>query len=1324
MQNFNSELFLLFQNKLKVGNRRGVHLNAIPGNSRYKFDLSRFSAISKSLPEHFIIHLLTQKNFQFQLSIQDQVFTKDQNLKIEFDNQYAEDSYEFETDKKEEKPLSPDDEILQKIRTGLENLIFQNESIISEKGINTLGFGFPILVRKDLQDGQITASPILIWNIKIKPINEINTWEISRTEDDPIYINEVLINHLQSDSGISLSKISDEMLEDGKIDKPELVSICSSILQQLKVEQNLDFLLSNYEEIVPLKPKSQYDSILEKKGDSKILKAGIFSLFEVQKQNIINDYEILQKEYVPFELTEKPHFQSITSVVTDPSQQKIIDQLQTESKILIQGPPGTGKSQTLTGILINALENGQKTIVVCEKQTALEVLHNAMIERGFGNFCAMIKDSTTDRKVVVDAVRNVVDDSNFKKEQQPYSIHSFQSQIEEIKQAQEKINLKHYKLNENVIDGKNWNNLVSTILQLKDNSQPTIFKDFPFQLTEEEYQKVSKIVNEGEELYHQYSNYEGERFLNPKTFIQFDFHTVQEKINQSFAQYEEDWRKIQQEIELYKSNFIENRKRNFSENVQKFSSLINQIEVQTSVIGSESEVYEPQNWWYHFTSIFSSKKKKVLQTQVLLQNLSLEAKKLSQGLYLSPLSISDSLKSNVQEILNYRTQIENSQQNLTNSIENDYQNLDFCAIYDSSLANKETQNIVDKIKNLQRNIQKDQWIENSISGSNFSDFKSKINTVLSQFQVYKTSPQQPFSAEYQWFVLYSSLNNFQKQVVEKLKYSQNWKADLLVPYFSQLLVKNADQSLEVNPSEYGKVTKGIDQFKNIQKNYIQYQWIKKQQETTKKFTEKNKDITVAHLFNKRSSVQHKRLSLRQIIEKDIDLFTSFFPIIFTTPDACSNLFPGSNYYFDNVIFDEASQLKLEDNLPAMLKAKNIIIAGDEHQMPPSNYFSKVFDGVYEDEDDIENDEEIENNTQSIGAIESLLDFAQEFDFNKNYLDFHYRSRHPYLIDFSNHAFYQSRLKPLPSNIKEKPIEFFQINGVFEEHINKDEAQKVVEILKNISPDEKGKYPSVGIATFNITQRNYIKRLLIQVSNLPENVDFKEKLAGLEEAGLFIKNLENIQGDERDIIIISTTYGPKNSGRFTQSFGPVNHTKGYKLLNVIITRAKYKIYICNSIPEGYFNGFEEALKQEKSNNRKAVFYAYLAYCKAVSDGNEKERERILEVLHTQYLHTENIDIFDNELVEIAFKKLKTNHPDIRIDQSKNLGGYLLDIIIEKEGKKPIAIECLSKKSYYNPWAYLEDLHKEKIISQCGYEYRRLWSNDCWQNFESQISKIIS
>ena len=248
-------------------------------------------------------------------------------------------------------------------------------------------------------------------------------------------------------------------------------------------------------------------------------------------------------------------------------------------------------------------------------------------------------------------------------------------------------------------------------------------------------------------------------------------------------------------------------------------------------------------------------------------------------------------------------------------------------------------------------------------------------------------------------------------------------------------------------------------------------------------------------------------------------------------------------------------------------------------MPPSNYFSKIFDGVIDDEDEFEDEiDKIKNDiSNSLSDCESLLDFASELGFEKKHLDFHYRSRHPYLIDYSNYAFYNQRLKPLPNSFDYIPIKYVPVNGTYSDTSNDAEAETILSIIdNNISRLPNGEYPTVGVATFNINQRNLILGKINERRKFEKYRDFNDKIVELEENGLFVKNLENIQGDERDVIILSTTYGINKEGKFAQRFGSINHQKGYKLLNVIVTRAKYKVYVCSSIPEDVFLNYKEHL----------------------------------------------------------------------------------------------------------------------------------------------------
>ena len=1324
---FSPDVFESLQSKLKVGNRRGVHLNAIPGNSRYKFDLSRLSAIKKSLPELFVLDLLTMPNVNFTFSTQFKA-EKEAEKTLPNDSIYLNEYDEIlpKVDKKaKDDEASTDEERdanLRKIAGNIENLIFQNEVVESEKGMNTLGFGFPLLIRRDANDNQISASPILIWTVKIKATSAMNTWEISRNEDDPIYLNEVLVNHLQSDSGVFLNPIPDEMLEDGKISKPELQSICQTILDQLQTSQNLDFILDNYAPIPVIKTKASYEKLLPKKGDTIIEKSGIFSLFEVQKQNIINDYNELIASYSFEEKEPDGLFQSITSVETDPSQQGILETLKTNSKIVIQGPPGTGKSQTLTALLINALENRQKTIVVCEKQTALEVLQNALQQRGLGDFCMMIKDSVSDRRFVVDRVRTKVDAPDFKKNTEVYPQSVVNDLLDGIHSNRNGINRVHHKLNEKLIKNQDWSEIVGQLLALKKEKEDLDVSQFSFEFTDSELDEILQIIENGQPIFTKFKPFQEDEFFNPEKLIAKNRFETEQQLRESFLNYQKTRNEIGSLVAQFRSFYFEKRKEEFAAQLNILEKNINEIIVITSTLSPDSDVFNSEKtsgFFYKFLALFSASKKEILQNQQKIKENISAIKTITLHANFPDIELTPSMWQNAKNCEHYVSLIPVAKSDFTAKMEADFEQLDLLHFFESTYQTADLKGIQEKTKNLKQLVNQENWVQKTVVENSFQGIIGEIDLLISDFE---TASQELFTATYDWHFFFQSVSSKYRPLVALLYPITNWKNAFLYSYYSLLLLKKSDNNLAVNDENYGNFATKIKHFESTQKNFIESYWNNQQLISSQKFEKSNPDISVANLYNKRKSTKFNRLTLRQITQKDIDLFTSFFPILLTTPDACSNLFQGKNFYFDNVVFDEASQLKLEDNLPAMLKGKNIIIAGDEHQMPPSNYFSKVFDGTFEDEEDIEDESDKINAKNAMLSIESLLDFAMEFKFEKNYLDFHYRSKHPYLIDFSNHAFYGSRLKPLPSVHQSKPIEFIEVDGIFEEHINEVEADKIIEILGKIEPLPNGKFPSVGIATFNITQRNFIKRKIIQKQNDPAEIAFNDKIIALEQAGLFIKNLENIQGDERDIILISTTYGKKKDGKFIQGFGPVNHSKGYKLLNVIITRAKEKIVVCTSIPQEFYGNYKEALEKEGANNRKAVFYAYLSYCKAVSDGDEAKRAEILRDLN-RFSHTpEPEEVTSKKLFkEQVFTMLQSRFPQHTFKLNHPFGGYTIDILVEPPNAKPIALECLSKDAYNGDLAYLEDLHKEKILKNAGYDYTRIWSQNWWQNMDRELKK---
>lgn len=1319
------------QRRLKIGNRRGVHLNAIPANSRYKFDLNRLSDIDKKLPDNFIKALLSEQPLKFRISWKDNV--PDLNSLFEVEQT-----------------------MLVRITKAFENLINQTEAIESEKGINTFGFGFPILARRDKVDNKLTVAPVLIWSLRIKRTKEFNTWEILRNEDDPIYINEVLINHLQNDANVEIEKIPSEMLDDGLIEKDELIEICTKLIKTVNTISPDDLketFRTKLDKVVSIGNKAHYEKLPLNSTNSFIEFGGLFSIFEVQKQNIINDYgNLMDLEGIdiPLDDLDGHSFQPISSVETDPAQQSILHSLEKSRNVLIQGPPGTGKSQTLTAVLINALENNKKTIVVCEKRTALEVLHNALKEKGLDYHCVLIRDIIKDRRTVVDSVRDRVDNSDYN----PYTYETYtykpskenlENIVNKAKNLIENINGKHQKLDQRIIGNKSWTDVVGNLLAENRNNEDDCklnIEKTGFTYSPEELNKLLDLVQKGQSLYLNFSPIESNSFLNSLKLVGDNPFLIEQAINDDFDYYDKYLKDIKMLLEANRSEYFILRKNELEQQIEKIKKITSGIETIFDKNKSNPDLKDENKingFGYKFLSVFSKEKKQTISDHLDLQS---NFQKLEECLKLTKdlkkNLFSGTLNDKLNSITTLKKDIANVQSEFDLKIQTEFQKISLLKTNQTEIDIESLPILQDKVNSLVGKFNSDNWTKSELKTNDFYSYISELENQIKSKNDYFNSEQDEFLTEYKWFQFYNGLSENEKVIVNELKPKSNWRKPFLIFYLDSLLrVSASGGDLPTNDDEHKELNATLNGIEKEQLKYIRQFWYSKQISAKKSFIENNGGFTVQNLYNKKASFKNKRHSLRQIIQKDPDMFSTFFPVILTSPDVASNLFKGMNGYFDIVMFDEASQLRLEDNLPAILKGKQIIIAGDEHQMPPSNYFSKVFDGSVEDEDDIDDEEDNLINkanaslTDILLSCESLLEFGTELNFRKKHLDFHYRSRHPFLIDFSNYAFYKQRLKPLPNNFDYVPIKYIQVNGTFSDHTNEAEAEMVLSIIeKNINRLPNGEYPTVGVATFNIAQRNLIKSKILERQKFPKYEEFNAKFQELEENGMFIKNLENIQGDERDVIILSTTYGVGKDRKFAQRFGPINHSKGYKLLNVIISRAKYKVYCCSSIPEEVFMNYKEYLTLEGSNNKRAVMYAYLAYCKAVSESNNDSRLSILTALaenttNNAGINPQDFGELESPFEEEVYQSLADHFGTEKLIPQLQFAGFRIDIVYDpkKVGVPKIAIECDGAKYHSSREAYLYDTHRQKILENHGFVFHRIWSTNWWRNSSRETTKLV-
>ena len=464
------------------------------------------------------------------------------------------------------------------------------------------------------------------------------------------------------------------------------------------------------------------------------------------------------------------------------------------------------------------------------------------------------------------------------------------------------------------------------------------------------------------------------------------------------------------------------------------------------------------------------------------------------------------------------------------------------------------------------------------------------------------------------------------------------------------------------------------------------------------------------------SKKQKFWPIRKTMEIYGEFILSLFPCWLLSPDNVSALLPLTKNLFDLVIFDEASQVFIESTIPAIYRGKNIVVAGDAKQLRPSTTFMKRYLGA-----DPEAQEDY--SVQAALEVESLLDLAVARYDSAN-LTYHYRSKNQELIDFSNHAFYGMKLQIAPNiskNTKSRPIERYKVSGKWIDRRNVTEAKKIVEILKNIFATRQNN-ESIGIITFNADQQSCIADMIDKECS--KDAEFrsamlKEKIRtdGGEDTSIFIKNLENVQGDERDIIIFSIGYAENELGKLYTSFGSLSAEGGENRLNVAITRAKSKIVVVTSIEP-------EALKVEGSKNLgPKLLKKYLMYVRAIANGDNEETRAILADIDCS---DQQLPTYEN-LVSVE-DQIKERLEKLGYTVSTNLGNsnsrISLAIYDEKTDRYLVGVELDRDAFAASAHCMERDVCKPRFLEARGWTVLRVWSRDWWISPQKVIKAITS
>jgi very-short-patch-repair endonuclease len=467
----------------------------------------------------------------------------------------------------------------------------------------------------------------------------------------------------------------------------------------------------------------------------------------------------------------------------------------------------------------------------------------------------------------------------------------------------------------------------------------------------------------------------------------------------------------------------------------------------------------------------------------------------------------------------------------------------------------------------------------------------------------------------------------------------------------------------------------------------------------------NEHFEQANLVRAEARKKSRHIPLRELLARAPDVLTRLAPCWVASPLSVSQLLDGGRRHFDLVVFDEASQILQEEAVPSLYRAAQVVVAGDRHQLPPTTFFATAVEGEDEVfEDDPEAQEALAAATSAIGGFESLLGTLEAFLPNW-LLEWHYRSEDERLITFSNTLIYGGRLVTFPSARGEEAIRHILIPhdaalGGQEESASREVDEVVRQVLEDA---EKRPQESLGVITMGIRHANRVQAALDRALELrPDLSDFFS--LGRDER-FFVKNLETVQGDERDAIVLSIGYGKTQNGDLPHRFGPLTQEAGYRRLNVAVTRAKRRMCVISS-----FSHHEIDLNRSGSRGVQ-LLKAYLEFA-ATGGRRMAEEEHADEV---------GLNAFEADVRDALASK------GITLRAQFGASRYRIDLVAmhpRRAGRPVLAIECDGASYHSSATARDRDRLRQAHLQRLGWHFHRIWSTDWFYSREQETARAVS
>lgn len=1202
-------------------------------------------------------------------------------------------------------------------------------SVIEETGVN---IGYVFFGQIEWKNGNtLCKAPLLLLPITIEHESRNAPFSLAAA-DDEVSVNPTFNYKIKAEFGIELPKYDEE------------VGLSSYLASVENVVKKLGWSVASCCKIglFSFQKINMYNDLME--NESAILdNPNVQSILGLESGSL-DHYEDLDEDFN--ELID------IHNVVdADSSQLEAIKLAKTGRSFVLQGPPGTGKSQTIANIIAECLYDGKKVLFVSEKQAALNVVFEKMKQVGLSDYCLELHSHKANKKAFVQELVRILNLPRV-------AVKSNEDSKKAVNQKQLDEYDRHLHEEKPVIQ-KSAFNVYSDFLKYKQAADVDYLIRDISKKGEAYRDKVSDAIG-------RYAEYSAKLGCDYKNSPWFGFVSQDTSI-QGKAENKDDFEfltKEMQQILPVISNLKDSFEivissiqeilpwREFLKTVPETKGLVPHIFEQNTLSGKQTFLVELQELCSNLEDL-----EDVIDSSFEKNFFKIDGNDLSKRLKLFDNALTRLFSKEYREIkkslkMNAKVGVKISYENacffartlsayqekikelesldskacLTfgrcysgrktdwDSLKNKLEQVSLCGVYPAGCeivsgysqekfdqVCEEFGSIVDELDQfLLRTKDCIARIDGKFDPDVFNCESTSFETVISKLTGCLEDIDNIETWKFMNLVLreleeldsldyldYCSLNNIPLEGM-KDAYNKRFYA-LWIDY-----LRSTDEVL----GYFDRVTHDsvMEQFSESDRNDLieNRKRIAEHLQAERPFSSCGIVGSGVWLINREADKKKKIKPIRRLIDEAGETIQAIKPCFLMSPLSVGTFIPSNSITFDTVIFDEASQVFPQDAIGAIYRGAQIIVVGDSKQMPPTNFFNADLDvGEEDDYDDLTD-------------YESILDLCSS-SFKQLSLLWHYRSRFEQLIAFSNHNFYEGKLISFPSATIDRKgigVDYYHVDGVFEHksRYNIKEAERVVDLIL----EHVRNYPnrSLGVVAFNVAQQELIGNLLDKRVGFDSQYDILYDRNLLEP--FFIKNLESVQGDERDTIIFSTAYGKDASGKLMHNFGPLNRQGGERRLNVAVSRARINVQVVSSM-----HGTDIDLTRTSARGAQ-LLKSYLDFA---------EKGSVALFGNITVNPEDHFDsLFEVEVCEF----LRAN--GYTVDTQIGCSGFRIDLGVRKPDSSEyfLVVECDGASYHSCKNARDRDRLRQEILERMGWNFYRVWSTDWFRHGSDEKERLLN